>query len=780
MSRSNAWSWTFMLLATCLFGVGLGLSLGYALFSPRGQRPAPTQVAQDIEPATQPESTPPSAPANAKPPASKPSPPRATTASVTAPLDENAYWAARHLFITVNGQWLAEGTEEFLRTIKPGGVLLRDVNLGTRTQTFELVKQIKQAVGLGSGLGDLPLIAVEQEGGPYNLLGLENAPSAQTVGQSGDEALARKLGVEYGQACIGRGIAIALAPVLDVYEKGAINPGLAARTFGTEEALVSRMGLAMADGLRQGGVLPVVKHFPGYGAATYGPDGLLVVLNKDYKGLAKVLFPFNEAVDHGTPGVLVGYVAVPALDPESPRRPAALSPILVKELLRARWGYEGVVLADDIAFNPMTRSLGPEKTAVQALAAGCDALLMLDPDPARIRSVCKAIADAVATGELDQKQLDASVKRLERWQQAIGNLNPIAAATEEPPRMARLTPSPTRDALAGAASSDTDDESTPPMQTSSTKEQSGTQTATDSISSQDAKAAPPPPPTSKPADSAPVSTSGTKVAAKPDEDVAAEPVTELPAPETQTEGENLSDRSEIVHIVQPEQTLAGIAAMYGVSAEDLARWNGLEQDTVEAGAKLTVYLPASGEAPERVASKTPQPGEQEDTTEQSPLPSATETDKPPVDALKDVTYKVAHVVESGETLAELADEYGVKESDITLWNGLESNELEAGQVLTIFVGQATHDALSAPPEPAPAQDVQTTAESEQEAQPEFEAEPVKTEIYVVQSGDTLNKISRDHNVSKERLLELNGIDDPNHIWVGQRLKVPVTPTAAEQ
>jgi len=285
-TNTSASSWAFMLVASCLFGAAIGFSLGYAVFAPAG--PASTHTVAATAPADRPEASldaPDHAEALAQPPGEASEPavlPAAVPASDKAP--PGGYWAARHLFVAVNGQWLADGAEAMLGALRPGGVVLRDVNLGSRAQTFALVKEIKQAAGIGDGLGDLPLIAVQHEGGPYNALGVENAPSAQTVGQRGDVDLARRLGQQYAQACVGRGVAIAFAPVLDVYEKGAINPSYAVRTFGTDQQETARLGIAMVEGYRQGGVLPVVKHFPGYGAATYGPDGLSVVLSHDYGG----------------------------------------------------------------------------------------------------------------------------------------------------------------------------------------------------------------------------------------------------------------------------------------------------------------------------------------------------------------------------------------------------------------------------------------------------------------------------------------------------------------
>ena len=192
VNRGESWAWSVTLLVTCLLGVGLGLSLGYALFR-QGEGIPEVSSASDAVPS---ESAPPRQ--NARPIADDPDASSGAISQLGVALadqavvqekvqaaehpaaadpvqteeaskpDDDGVWAARHLFIAVNGQWLAEGSKKFLQELKPGGVVLRDANLQSEAQTSELVKEIKRAVGFGGGIGDLPLIAVQEESGPYS------------------------------------------------------------------------------------------------------------------------------------------------------------------------------------------------------------------------------------------------------------------------------------------------------------------------------------------------------------------------------------------------------------------------------------------------------------------------------------------------------------------------------------------------------------------------------------------------------------------------------------
>ena len=179
------------------------------------------------------------------------------------------------------------------------------------------------------------------------------------------------------------------------------------------------------------------------------------------------------------------------------------------------------------------------------------------------------------------------------------------------------------------------------------------------------------------------------------------------------------NREGVEHTVQENELLSKIARTYGVSAGDIVKWNNLRQAKLETGTKLMIYF-------------GPEPLPEEDASGSD---------------LTELTFKLVHTVEPEETLSALAKQYLVSMDDLKLWNGLKSEELQTGQKLTIFVG--------APRKPF--DDV-----------PELE-----TGEYEVQPGDTLNKIAGKFFTTRKLLLQLNKLKDPNHIFVGQKLKVPL-------
>ena len=414
-------------LGVLAVGIAIGLVIGKVLWG--GQPPSSAPDRQDAA-----EAPGPMGPAAPEPP-SVSEPMVAARITQERPLDvlesEIDLWPARHLFIAVKGTSLDTVTKSFLRSLKPGGVVLLEGNIRDRTQTTRLVSEIKEAVGLGTGVADLPLVAVDQEGGSVNRLKLKDAPGALELAAKADLDAARDTGLRYAEECTGRGIGVVFAPVLDVYQPGA-HKAMARRCFGSDNGVVTAMGLAFADGLMQGNVLAVAKHFPGLGASKEDSHTTLAVLAVERRTIAEMLFPFNEAVNCGIPGIMTGHIAVPSFDKDQPKRPASLSPVMVR-FLRDRWNYKGVIVTDDLAMGAIAESHSIEDAAVQALAAGNDALVVLDHDPTRIHAVCQAIEQAVETDRLSREELVKSMKRLDGWQAWLRDPAPLEEPLPELP-----------------------------------------------------------------------------------------------------------------------------------------------------------------------------------------------------------------------------------------------------------------------------------------------------------------------------------------------------------
>lgn len=343
-----------------------------------------------------------------------------------------------HLFITVPGPELSDADRALLREIRPGGVVLMKSNLRSVEQTRALTTAIKQAVSGGDGLGDLPLIAVDQEGGVVNRLRLPDAPSAAELGERGDAEAVCDVARRYAREGRERGIGILLAPVLDLNE-GA-NTVIASRAFGADPVSVYALGAAFSRGVLEEGLVPCVKHYPGHGATRQDSHKMLAVLDQSGADLERTMQPFAAAARDSLPMMMVGHIAVPALDPSE--RPATTSAVLVRDIVRGRWRYDGLLITDDMNMGAIGT---PEREAVEALRAGMDAAIYLNPAPDRIRAVHAAVAEAYRAGKLTETDWRATRARFARIQVALagGGLSAAPAAQpakEAPPARPRRVP----------------------------------------------------------------------------------------------------------------------------------------------------------------------------------------------------------------------------------------------------------------------------------------------------------------------------------------------------
>jgi beta-N-acetylhexosaminidase len=253
-----------------------------------------------------------------------------------------------------------------------------------------------------------PFVMADQEGGGVQRLGslVDSLPwprqMAATMTTPGVQAAAARL----GRQMRALGVGMDLAPVVDVDGgpgPSSTNP-IGKRSFSADPAVASRYGVAFVDGLRQAGVVPVVKHFPGLGGATgntdYGPADTLAYQTLRTGGLVA-----NATV----PGLTTG--------------PASLSPAAVQDLLRGQLGFRGLVLTDSLSAGAIAAAgYDVPGAATAAVEAGADSVLFgstLTPadirllSPANVTATVTAIVDrivaAVGRGAIAESRLDSAV-----------------------------------------------------------------------------------------------------------------------------------------------------------------------------------------------------------------------------------------------------------------------------------------------------------------------------------------------------------------------------------
>jgi beta-glucosidase-like glycosyl hydrolase/CubicO group peptidase (beta-lactamase class C family) len=231
-------------------------------------------------------------------------------------------------------------------------------------------------------------------------------PRAMAIGATGRPDLAYRMGRVAAEEARAIGVHVNFAPVADINNNPA-NPVINVRSFGSTPDLVGEMASAFANGVHDGGVLAVAKHFPGHGDTATDSHIDLPVLPFSRERLDSLeLKPFQTLIEQDIDGIMVAHVALPKID--SSRVPATLSPALINGILRTDLGFNGLVVSDAMRMHGVTKHFGSGEAAVRALEAGIDMLIMPDD----LVAARRAVLAALRSGRLPQARLDTAVKRV--------------------------------------------------------------------------------------------------------------------------------------------------------------------------------------------------------------------------------------------------------------------------------------------------------------------------------------------------------------------------------
>ena len=292
---------------------------------------------------------------------------------------------------------LTDAMRDALRTYPVGGIC----QFGKNISGPEQIKRFNDDLQAAS---QTPLfITVDEEGGRVSRLA--NNP-AFDLPQYKNGAIpdARAMGQDIGGYLKQYGFNMDFAPVADV-NTNPDNPVIGDRSFSSDAETAARMVADAAQGLRENGILPTLKHFPGHGDTKEDSHTALAVTHKTLAELQDCEFlPF--AADTGLHAVMVGHIAAPNVTGDM--TPATLSPALVGLIPDAE---NTLIVTDSLAMDAITAAYTPGEAAVLALQAGCDVLLMPNGLPEAYNAVLQAVKD----GTISEERLDRSVDKILRY-----------------------------------------------------------------------------------------------------------------------------------------------------------------------------------------------------------------------------------------------------------------------------------------------------------------------------------------------------------------------------
>ena len=269
------------------------------------------------------------------------------------------------------GTALADDEVELLQNPQVGGVILFARNVQSREQVEALVAQIR---AVAAHL----LIAVDQEGGRVRRFreGFSPLPAMQQLGdlylkdREAGLALSRDTGWLMAAEVIACGLDISFAPVLDVDRDTSSIIG--DRAFSDQPQLVIDVAAAFIQGMNEAGMAATGKHFPGHGGIFADSHLEAPVDQRDWQQLWEHdLRPF-VALCPALGGIMPAHITFPAIDPDS----VGFSPFWLREILRDKLGFNGVIFSDDLAMKGADVAGGYQRKAELALQAGCDMILV--------------------------------------------------------------------------------------------------------------------------------------------------------------------------------------------------------------------------------------------------------------------------------------------------------------------------------------------------------------------------------------------------------------------
>jgi beta-N-acetylhexosaminidase len=303
------------------------------------------------------------------------------------------------------GHEVPDDLRRLAREFDLGGVIFFARNVETPDQVAELSRES------GSLAQELPLwVSIDQEGGRVARLKrpFTEWPPMMTLGRANDARLAERFARALAAELTAVGISLDYAPVLDVHTNPG-NPVIGDRALAERAEDVARLGSVIIRTLQAEGIAACGKHFPGHGDTSTDSHHELPLIEHPPDRLEAVeLVPFKAAIAADVASIMTAHILIPALDRE---RPATLSPDIVDGILKKRLGYAGLVLSDDLEMKAISGRYGHSDATVQAIAAGCDAVLMCAPKPDEQWAALEAVVHAAEEGRIPLKRIEDAFAR---------------------------------------------------------------------------------------------------------------------------------------------------------------------------------------------------------------------------------------------------------------------------------------------------------------------------------------------------------------------------------
>jgi len=306
----------------------------------------------------------------------------------------------------VPGKELDRKTAQLFRKVKPGAFILFGRNIESASQLRKLIDDLRDLSEIE------PIITVDQEGGRVSRLRLigSEPPNAQQLRDRNDVDLIRRHGEITGRLLRLFGFNLDLCPVLDISFDDEADNSLRGRCYGKTAEQVVRNAGAFNSALRGQGIGSCGKHFPGYSAASSDAHYELPRIDRTREQLDGNELAVFRKFAHDVDSMMICHGWYPCFEPE--KTPATLSRRIVNDLLRNEFGFNGLIMTDDLDMGAILTGYGLEDTIRLAIAAGNDVAMICHRIP-EIENVRRILTT------LPQDQIDHALENLARFKKRI-------------------------------------------------------------------------------------------------------------------------------------------------------------------------------------------------------------------------------------------------------------------------------------------------------------------------------------------------------------------------
>lgn len=308
-----------------------------------------------------------------------------------------------------NESWKKKDIEYFIKKYKIGGLITFTGNIHG---TFENIKYFQS-------ISETPLfIASDYERGLGVFINGTLFPSNMAIAATGDTTYSYLQGKITAIEAKSIGVNFILAPVLDI-NNNKNNPIINFRSYGDNPELVSKYGISFIEGVQDQGLIACAKHYPGHGNTNTDSHTRLPIIDISKKELYdNELYPFKKAVLSGVKSIMTGHIVIPSIDQDN--IPATFSKKIVNDVLIEDWNYNGLIITDALEMGALTSNVWHGESAIKAIEAGADILLL----PLNATSAIESIYKAVQNGRISLDRINYSYNKIIKQKKEMGLFTP--------------------------------------------------------------------------------------------------------------------------------------------------------------------------------------------------------------------------------------------------------------------------------------------------------------------------------------------------------------------